>query len=145
MKKRKVHTKNAGKLKRIIKEKGKKAIDTSFETKKLMYIYMTPISGWHVPGLKSRLKGLLLLHKIRAFSLEIFGLIFFIMGLTLFVNSVIQALRLLTTSSQGALFLPQISIKTDAIVLDNIYTGKYVTIMILKHPTNGMSKNRYLL
>ena len=37
--------KNAGKLKRIIKEKGKKAIDTSFETKKLMYIYMTPISG----------------------------------------------------------------------------------------------------
>ena len=42
-------------------------------------------------------------------------------GLTLGVDSVIQAPRLLTTSSQGALFLPQMSIQTDAIVLDVIY------------------------
>ena len=42
-------------------------------------------------------------------------------GLTLGVDSVIQAPRLLTTSSQGALFLPQMSIQTDAIVLDIIY------------------------
>ena len=98
-----------------------------------------------MPGLRLRLKGLLLLHKIRASSLEIFRLIFFIMGLTLDVDSVIQAPRLLTTSSQGALFLPQMSIQTDTIVLDNIYTGKSVTIMILKHLTNGMSINRYLL
>ena len=96
-------------------------------------------------SLRRRLKGLLLLHKIRASSLEIFRLIFFIMGLTLDVDSVIQAPRLLTTSSQGALFLPQMSIQTDTIVLDNIYTGKSVTIMILKHPTNGMSMHRYLL
>ena len=34
---------------------------------------------------------------------------------------------------------------TDIIVLDNIYTGKSVTIMILKHVTNGMNINRYLL
>ena len=145
MKKRKVHTKNAGKLKRIIKEKGKKAIDNSFVTEKRMYIYMTPIIGWEVPGLKSRLKGLLLPHKIRVFSLEIFRLIFFIMGLTLFVKSVIQALRLLTTSSQGALFLSQSSIQTYTIVLGNIYTGKSVTTIILKHLISGMSTNRCLL
>ena len=67
------------------------------------------------------------------------------MGQTLGVDSVIQALRLLATSSQGALFLPQMSIQTDTIVLGNIYTGKSVTTIILKHPTNGMSTNRYLL
>ena len=67
------------------------------------------------------------------------------MGLTLGVDSVIQAQRLLTTSSHGALFLPQMSIQTETIVLDNIYTGKSVTIIILKHLTNGMSINRYLL
>ena len=67
------------------------------------------------------------------------------MGLILGVDSAIQAPRLLTTSSQSALLSPQISIQTDTIVLDNIYTGKSVTIIILKHPTNGMSTNRYLL
>ena len=61
------------------------------------------------------------------------------MGQTLGVGSVIQALRLLITSSQGALFLPQMSIQTDTIVLDNIYNGKSVTIMILKPPINGTS------
>ena len=107
---------------------------------------MIPISGWEVPGLlRRRLKGLLLLYKIRVSSLEISRLIFFIMGLTLGVDSVIQALSLLTTSSQGALFLLQMSIQTDTIVLDNIYTRKSVTIIILKYPTNGMSTNRYLL
>ena len=67
------------------------------------------------------------------------------MGLTLGVDSVIQPPRLLTTSSQGALYLPQMSIQTDTIVLGNIYTGKSVTIIILKQPTNGMSINRNLL
>ena len=67
------------------------------------------------------------------------------MGLTLGVDSVIQASRLLTTSSQGALYLPQMSIQTVTIVLGNLYTGKFVTIIILKQPTNGMSINRYLL
>ena len=67
------------------------------------------------------------------------------MGLTLAVDSVIQAPRLLTTSSQGALYLPQMSIQTDTIVLENIYTGKSVTIITLKHLTNGMSINCYLL
>ena len=60
------------------------------------------------------------------------------MGRTLGEGSVRQAPRLLTTSSPGALFLPQMSIQTDTIVLDNIHTGKSVTI-ILKNPTNGMS------
>ena len=96
-------------------------------------------------GLRPRLKGLLLLLKIRASSLEVFRLIFFIMGLTVDVDSAIQAPTLLTTSSQGALFLPQMSIKIDIIVLGNIYTGKSVTTIILKHPTNGMSTNCYLL
>ena len=36
-------------------------------------------------------------------------------------------------------------IKADTIKLDNLYTGKSVTIMILKHLTNGMSINHYLL
>ena len=55
--------------------------------------------------LRGKLKGLLLPHKIRASPLEIFRLIFFIMGLSLDVDSVIQAPRLLTTLSQCALFL----------------------------------------
>ena len=54
------------------------------------------------------------------------------MGLILGVGSVIEALRLLTTLSQAALLLLQMSIQTDAIVLDNIYTGKSVTIMLKK-------------
>ena len=150
------NTENAQKLKRIAEEKGKKAIDTAWQSKSLHGQYtlrsqkadvdLHDTHQWlRSAGLKAELKGLLLLHKIRASSRGFFRLIFFIIGLTVDVDSAIQALRLLTTSSQGALFLPQISIKTDAIVLDNIYTGKYVTIMILKHPTNGMSKNRYLL
>ena len=49
------------------------------------------------------------------------------------------------TSSHGALFLPQMSIQTGIIVLGIIYTGKSVTTIILKHPANGMSTNRYLL
>ena len=84
-------------------------------------------------GLRQRLKGLLLLHKIRASSLEIFRLIFFIMGLTLDVDSAIQAPRLLTTSSQGALFLPLMSIQIEIIVLGNIHTGKSVTTIISKY------------
>ena len=62
-----------------------------------------------MPDLRWRLKGLLLLHKIRAFSREMFRLIFFLMGFFIFslgVDSATQATRLLTTSSQGALFLP---------------------------------------
>ena len=95
--------------------------------------------------LRRRLKGLLLPHKIRASSVEIFKLMSFIIRLTLDVDSVIQAPKLLITSSQGALFLPYMSIQTDTIVLDNIYPGKSVTNMISKHPPNGTSINRYLL
>ena len=67
------------------------------------------------------------------------------MGLTVDVDSAIQAPTLLTTSSQGALFLPQMNIQIDIIVLGNIYTEKSLTIIILKHPINGMSTDRYLL
>ena len=67
------------------------------------------------------------------------------MGQTLGVGFVIQAPRLLTISSQDALLLSQMSIQTDTIRLDNIYTGKFVTFMILKPPTNGMTMNGYLL
>ena len=63
------------------------------------------------------------------------------MGLTLDVDSAIQAPILLTTSSQGALFLPQMSLQTDTIVLDNICAGKSVTIKILKHPAHGKGIN----
>ena len=73
-----------------------------------------------MPGIRWKLKGLLLPYKIRASSLEIFRLIFFIMRLIVGVDSVIQTARLLIRSSRGALFLPQISIQTGTIVLDNI-------------------------
>ena len=65
------------------------------------------------------------------------------MGLTVDVDSAIQAPTLLTTSSQGALFLPEMSIKTGTIVLGNTYIGTSVTIMILKHPRDGMNINLY--
>ena len=64
--------------------------------------------------------------------------IFFTMEQTLRVNSAIQATRLLTSSSQGACSCP----KSDTIVLD---TEKSVTTMILKDLTNGMSMKHYLL
>ena len=67
------------------------------------------------------------------------------MGQTLGVDSVIKAPRLLIISSQSTLFLTQMSIQIDTIVLDNIYAEKSVTVMILQQPTNGMSMNRYLL
>ena len=67
------------------------------------------------------------------------------MGLILDIDSVIQTPRLLAPLSQDALFLPQMSIQKDTIILDNTYTEKSVTIITLKHPTNGMSINRYLL
>ena len=92
---------------------------------------MTPVSGWEVRGLRRRLNGLLSPYKIR--------------GMGQAPGSSVQTLRLLATSFQGALFLSQMSIQTDTIELDKIYTGKSVTIIILKHPTNGTSMNCYLL
>ena len=162
------NTENAWKLERIAKEKGKKAIDTTWKWKPLhgqyplrskKLTYMAPISGSELPGLRRILKGLLLLHKIRSSSLETFRLVFFIMGQTLGVDSATQALRLLSTSSQGALFLPPNECTNrrnragqyihwkicNHYHIDNIYTGKSVTIIILKHPTNGMTMYHYLL
>ena len=147
---------NAQKLKRIAKEKGKKTIDTAWKSKPLHGQYPLRSQKANVDlhdthrwlrsaGLQAENEGLLLLHKIRASLLEIFRLIFFKMGLTLDVDSAIQVPRLLATLFQGALFLPQMSIQIDIIVLGNIYTGTSVTTMILKHPTNGMSTNRHLL
>ena len=133
------NTENAWKLKRIANEKGKNAIDTAWKSK--------PLHGQPSPNQNQKTD--VDLHDtyqwLRSPGLkEIFKLIFFIMGLILGVDSVIQAPTLLTTSSQGALFLPQMSIQTHTFVLGSIYTGNSVTIMILKHPTIGMSINRYL-
>ena len=85
------NTENAWKLERIAKEKGKKAIDTTWNSKllhsqyllrskKLIWTYIAPIIGSELPGLRRRPKCLLLLHKIRSSSLEIFRLVFFLMG-----------------------------------------------------------------
>ena len=63
---------------------------------------------------KVETEGFIVAAEIRAFSLETFRLVFFIMGQTLGVGSVIQAPRLSTTSAQGALFLPQMSIQTQS-------------------------------
>ena len=67
------------------------------------------------------------------------------MGQTLSVNFATQAPGPLTTPSQGAQFSPQMTRQTNAIVLDNTCTGKLIAIMIIKHPTNGISMNRCLL
>ena len=67
------------------------------------------------------------------------------MGQTLSVDFATQAPGPLTTPSQGAQFSPQMTIQTNAIALDNTYTGKLIAIMIMKHPTNGISMNRCLL
>ena len=67
------------------------------------------------------------------------------MGLILGVDSVMQAPRLSVTSSQRAIFLHKMSILTDTMVLDNMYTGKSVAIITLKQPTNDMTINRYLM
>ena len=150
------NTENAHKLKRVTKEKGKKAIDTGWKSRPLHGQYAlrsqkadVDLHGTHQclrsDGLKVETEGLIVAAQDQSLFTEIFWLIFFKMGLTLDVDSVIQAPRPSTTSSQGALFLPQMSMQTDTIVLDNIYTEKSVTIMILKHPTNSMSINRYLL
>ena len=103
---------NARKLKRIAKEKGKKVIDTAWKSKALhgqrsqkADVDLHDIHSWlRSAGLKEETERFKI--KIRASSLEIFRLIFFIMGLALDVDSVIQTRRLLTTSSHGALFLP---------------------------------------
>ena len=125
--------KNDWKLKKIAKEKGKKTIDTAWKLKPLHGQYPprsqkadADLHGTHQwlrsAGFKVETEGLLLPHNIRASSLEMFRQIFFIMGQSLDVDCVIQAPRLLTTLSQGELFLPQMSIKTDTMKLHNIYT-----------------------
>ena len=124
--------------------------DAEMKTWKILESWKKLPSKWErklsteIPGLRWRRKYLLLPKKIRGSSVELFRLIFFITGLNLDVDSVIQAPRLLTTSYQGAhSYLMGIQIVT--IVSDNIDTGKSSTIMISKHPANGMSINLYLL
>ena len=132
-------------MKRIAKEKRKKAIETAWKLKPLHS--QNPLRnqkadvdlhGTHQSlrsaGYKTETDGFTSPHKTRASSLEIFRLIFFSMGQTLGVGSVIQAPRLLTTSSQGALFFPQMSIQRDTVVLNNIYTGKSVTYCDIETP-----------
>ena len=130
------NTENARKLKRIPKEKGK---DTALKSKPLHGQYPlrsqkanVDLHGTH-QWLKAKTEGVIVATQDEP------------LHQTLGVDSVIQAPRRLTTSSQGALFLPQMSIQRHPILLDNIYIGKSVTIMILKHPVNGTSMNRYLL
>ena len=145
---------NAQKLKRIAKEKGKKAIDTTWKSKPLhdQYPFRCQKADVDLHDTHQRLRSAGLKVETEEFIVtaqdqslfKIFSIIFSIIGLTLGVNSAIQAPKQLTTLSQGSLFRPQMSIQTDTIVLDNIYTGKTVTIMLLKHSTNGVSINRYL-
>ena len=127
---------NAWKLKRIAKEKGKRAIDTAWKSKPLygQYPLQTqkvdvdlhdPYQWLRSAGIKAETEWFIVSAKdqrlfTRNFQANINPLIF-IMELTLGVDPVIQAPNLLTTYSQGALFLSQISIKTGTIVLDNVY------------------------
>ena len=125
-------------MKRIAKEKRKKAIKTVWKLKPLHSQYPlrsqkadVDLHGIHQwlrnAGYKTETDGFTSPPKIRASS-------FFSMGQTLGVGSVIQAPSLLTTSSQGALFFPQMSIQRDTVVLNNIYTGKSVTYCDIETP-----------
>ena len=148
------NTKNARKLKRIAKEKGKRAIDTAWKSKPLQDQYTSRSQKADVDlhdthqwlrsaGLKAETKG---------FTVAAQGQSFFTRNFQ--VNNIHNGAdpRFCNISTEtidqlmpGALFLPQMSIQTDTIVLGNMYTGKSVTIMMLKHLTNGMSINLYLL
>ena len=105
------NTENARKLKRIPKEKGK---DTALKSKPLHGQYPlrsqkanVDLHGTH-QWLKAKTEGVIVATQDEP------------LHQTLGVDSVIQAPRRLTTSSQGALFLPQMSIQRHPILLDNI-------------------------
>ena len=89
-------------------EKGKKAFNTAWKSKHIHGQYplrsqkadidLHDTHQWlRSAGLKEKTKGLLLPLKIRTSSLEILMLIFLKGGMTLGVDSIIQAPRLLTT------------------------------------------------
>ena len=149
------NTENARKLKRIAKEKGKKAIDTAWKLKPLQG--RCPLRNQKTDvDLHDTLQWL----RSATFKAETKRFIVAALDQSLFIrsfqtnilhNGADPRCRFCNESTEtidhlisSALFLSQRSIQTDTIVLDNIYTGKFVTIMILKHPINGMNINRYL-
>ena len=112
------NTENARKLARIAKENGKKAIDTAWKSKSLHSKY--PLQSEKVgadlndthqsvrsSGLKAETEGFIIIAQGQSLFTRNFRLIFFIMELTLGVDSVIQAPIPLTTSCQSALSCPK--------------------------------------
>ena len=128
---------NAWKLKRIAKEKRKKAIDTGWKWKPLHGQYpvqsqkadidLQDTHQWlRSTRLNAKSEGFIVIAQDQSLFTRNFQANILHNG----ANSVIQVPRLLTTLSQGALFLPQMSIQPDTIILKNIYTAKSANIMI---------------
>ena len=112
------NTENARKLARIAKENGKKAIDTAWKSKSLHSKYPlqsekagADLNDTHQSvrssGLKAETEGFIITAQGQSLFNRNFWLIFFIMELTLGVDSVTQAPIPLTTSSQSALSCPK--------------------------------------
>ena len=112
------NTENARKLARIAKENGKKAIDTAWKSKSLHSKYPlqsekagADLNDTHQSvrssGLKAETEGFIITAQGQSLFTRNFWLIFFIMELTLGVDSVTQAPIPLTTSSQSALSCPK--------------------------------------
>ena len=112
------NTENARKLARIAKENGKKAIDTAWKSKSLHSKYPlqsekagADLNDTHQSvrssGLKAETEGFIITAQGQSLFTRNFRLIFFIMELTLGVDSVTQAPIPLTTSSQSALSCPK--------------------------------------
>ena len=148
------NTKNAQKLKRIAKEKGKKSLDTAWKSKPLhgqytlqsqkAEVYMTPISGWEVLDLRQT-EGFIVAAQDQSLFTRNFRA-------NILHNGAIPRCRFCNTSTKTIDHL----ISGCTILAPNEYTnrhnrvGQYIHWKICNHYnietlTNGKSTNRYLL
>ena len=150
------NTENAQKLKRIAKEKGKKAIDTAWKSKSLHGQYPLRSQKADVDlhdnhlwlrsaGLKAESEGFIVAAQDQSLFTRNFQA-------NVLHNGADSRCRFCNTSTEtidhlisGCTILASDEYTNRHIVLGNIYTGKSVTTLILKNPTTGMSTNRYLL
>ena len=148
------NTENAQKLKRIAKEKGKKAIDTAWKSKPLHGQYplrsqkadvdLHDTHQWlRSAGLKAETEGFIVAAQDQSLFTRNFQA-------NILHNGADPRCRFCNTSTKTTdHFISECTILAQNEYTNRhnrtIYTGKSVTIRILKHPTNGISINHYLL